>query len=90
MPLGFAILDFYLNSFLNDVQIVEKEVNMLDDYEDRIITPAMPPCMARFCCVLNFVISKQYTADYLVEQDYNVQFLNNVIINKTNVLLPQA
>jgi hypothetical protein len=29
---------FYLNSFLNDVQIVEKEVNMLDDYEDRIIT----------------------------------------------------
>jgi hypothetical protein len=47
---------FYLNRFLNDVQIVEKEVNMLDDYEDRIITPAMPPCMARFCCVLNFVI----------------------------------
>jgi hypothetical protein len=32
----------------------------------------------------------RYTADYLVEQDYNVQFLNNVIINKTNVLLPQA
>jgi len=23
---------------------------MLDDYEDRVITPAMPPCRARFCC----------------------------------------
>ncbi|XP_071143803.1 protein SPEC3-like [Mytilus edulis] len=29
---------------------------MPGDFADRIVTPAMPLCMAYFCCVLNFII----------------------------------